>query len=281
MKRKEIELFSLSFLDLLFGALGSVIFLFIVIPKGGAPPDPEKAIPVVLDMKAGKLFGDFAQQYPDIRMGDTLKVYATSIGSFPKPGTPCPPPVDCPPCPPQKPCPEIAKPITTTKPADKPVTNPSENQLLKLRPGVACRFSIELVWDNLKNNVDLTVCKSGECVSGGKRSNKSIGTWDSGKSINSWQELFKGKKDYRNNSEAVRQLDAVIPGTYEIYAKFKESSVGESNIEVRGLIYSELDGINPQVEYISASLSLDSNSKNKGKLMGTVIISTDGTFSFR
>jgi hypothetical protein len=49
-KRREIAVFSLSFLDILSGALGAVIILFVAVPKGAvkAPPDPmvdpEKAL---------------------------------------------------------------------------------------------------------------------------------------------------------------------------------------------------------------------------------------------
>lgn len=47
-KRRQIELFSLSFLDLISGALGAVIILYVAIPKNKAPPAPVKE-PVVVD----------------------------------------------------------------------------------------------------------------------------------------------------------------------------------------------------------------------------------------
>lgn len=40
-KRRQIELFSLSFLDLISGALGAVIILYVAIPKSKAPSSPK------------------------------------------------------------------------------------------------------------------------------------------------------------------------------------------------------------------------------------------------
>lgn len=48
-KRRQIELFSLSFLDLISGALGAVIILYVAIPKHKAPPVEVKKEPVVVD----------------------------------------------------------------------------------------------------------------------------------------------------------------------------------------------------------------------------------------
>lgn len=272
MKRKEIELFSLSFLDLLFGALGSIIFMFIIVPKGGAPPNPNKAIPVALDMVSGKLFGDFSKISENAKVGDTLLVLATGLGTFPISKN-CPPQIICPPCPPQKPCPEIDKPLAST------FKDPPKASGLEFRPSLACKFSIEIHWNNEQNNVDLYVCKSGVCVSGqsSKRTNNQIGSWDSGKSLNNWKELLK-KKDYRNKFEAVRQISQLIPGTFEIYAVFKESSLGDSNVEIKGMIYSELDGGRPQVQMLNNVLSLNPNTK---VLLGTCVLASDGTFTFR
>ncbi len=44
-KRRPIELFSLSFLDLISGALGAVIILFVAIPKGQKTPTLETKVP--------------------------------------------------------------------------------------------------------------------------------------------------------------------------------------------------------------------------------------------
>jgi hypothetical protein len=46
-KRRQIELFSLSFLDLISGALGAVIILYVAIPKNKPTPVPEA--PKVID----------------------------------------------------------------------------------------------------------------------------------------------------------------------------------------------------------------------------------------
>src|SRR5690625_8002875 len=65
-KRKDIEVFNISFLDLLSGALGAVIFLFIVVPKGG---EERPALQPQLSVSYDKVQGRFFGQFPDSLMG--------------------------------------------------------------------------------------------------------------------------------------------------------------------------------------------------------------------
>lgn len=50
MRRKEINIFNISFLDLLSGALGAVIILFIAVPKNKAPESSDKVTEAVCTM---------------------------------------------------------------------------------------------------------------------------------------------------------------------------------------------------------------------------------------
>ena len=42
INRGQIQVFSISFLDVLSGALGAVIILFVVVPKSPATPEAEQ-----------------------------------------------------------------------------------------------------------------------------------------------------------------------------------------------------------------------------------------------
>lgn len=55
MKRKEINIFSMSFLDLLSGALGAVIILFIVVPKMDAKSKETQEVMDELNLEASQL----------------------------------------------------------------------------------------------------------------------------------------------------------------------------------------------------------------------------------
>ncbi len=277
MKRKEAELFSLSFLDLLFGALGAVIFLYIIVPKGGAPPDPKKVIPMSIDSNRSKFFGDFQNYTQNMSTGDTFLMVVTGYGQFPSKKD-CPPPIKCPPCPE----PEV-KPQPKTP--DAPVsekTNLDESPLSTVEPSVnipnapvfICKFAVELHWLNKQNNVDLRLCKDNQCVSGQKKNNSKIGRWDSGVVTNTFKDMIT-KKDLRSTMEAIRQKDNVIPGIYEIQAKFKESSIGEYSVETSLFIYSERNG-NPQREMDSKILNIS----NEFRTIGRVELMADGTFKF-
>jgi hypothetical protein len=139
-------------------------------------------------------------------------------------------------------------------------------------PSVPCKFSVELKWEEISENVDLFLCKDGACVYGARRRSASIGFWDSGKSKTS---IFGG--DLRTTQEAVRQFDAIIPGKYDIYAQFKYSEKNQNSIRVEGLVYSNKGKGKEQGETFVTNLPFNPKERNK---IGTVNVQEDGSFQF-
>ena len=139
-------------------------------------------------------------------------------------------------------------------------------------PSVPARVSFEMKWADAADNVDLFVCQGRTCVYGNNKRERSIGAWDSGKSRN---RLFGN--DLRTNQEAVRQFDRILPGTYTVYAQFKESDRGRASVKVQTLIYTKDDGGRPRGETVVTRLPL-SQTRTR---VATVTIAADGTFSVR
>ena len=70
MARRKTQLFNLSFLDLITGALGAVIFLFIITPKGGtAAPDKHQVV-MYMDTSEMKIFGNLHDSLQNKQIGD-------------------------------------------------------------------------------------------------------------------------------------------------------------------------------------------------------------------
>ncbi len=296
MSRRSAQMFNLSFLDLLSGALGAVIFLFIITPKGGDPSAKVHQVVASIDTLHRQLFGELPDSLLRKSTGDTLLVLVAGIAEMPGkeecPPIPAPRPCPaCPSCPDSKPAdrPIAAKPVTVpdlkkpkpspvaekTKPAFDPqpvlVNTPEPPQAYKGDPpSVPCRVSFEISWEDISDNVDLFVCKNGNCVYGARRKNTKIGFWDSGKSRTS---LFGG--DVRTTLEAVRQFDKPIPGKYNLYAQFKDSQKERRSVTIRGLVYTRDNKNKQRGERFYKALSLD---KKKRTLIGTVELKADGTF---
>ena len=297
MKRRDIELFNLSFLDILSGALGAVLFLFIVVPKGdGEAPAAEPQLMVKYDTIQKKYFGDIPDSLIDKRVGDTLLAIVFDYDKMPNEIK----------CPEQKPCPDnsslsrsvkrLEKSIrvkdaeisrlkselnlktkqvasaSKTKPTPTPTIRESTRYKGDL-PSVPCKLSIEAKWQNIDNNVDLFVCKEGSCVFGGKRKNSTIGFWDSGKSKTS----FWGG-DLRTTQEAVRQFDEIIPGDYEIYVQYKNAKEEpEAGITVNMLIYTNPEGAPENGKTLDVYVPFDENERLS---IGSLTVNEDGTFNF-
>jgi hypothetical protein len=138
-------------------------------------------------------------------------------------------------------------------------------------PSVPCDLSFELAWEDIQDNVDLFVCKDGNCVYGGRKRDRSIGQWDSGKSRN---RLFGN--DLRTTQEAVRQFDGLIPGEYQLYAHFKASAKNRKSIPVRGLIYTKNKKGEERGENFSKTLQLTEDRV----LIGKVRVKADGSYVF-
>jgi len=292
MSRREIEVFNLSFLDILSGALGAVLFLFIVVPKGGKSAELNQPLAITLDTVQGKFFGDLPDSLWNAKAGDSILSLVVHYDRMPE-FKECPPPVRCPKCPK---CPDIKSPVKRAKEKEatpqalasaKPsssvssareIRTPAPEESRKAStytgdlPSVPCKFSVEIKWEDISENVDLFLCKDGSCVYGAKRKNQGIGFWDSGKSKTS---LFGG--DLRTTQEAVRQFDKIIPGKYDIYAQFKFSEKNQSQIRVEGLVYTKEDRSKEQGETFVVNLPLNPKERTK---IGTVSVHENGSFQF-
>ena len=287
MKRREIEMFNLSFLDILSGALGAVLFLFIVVPKGGESPSRDIQMTVTLDTSFQKFYGELPDSLLHYQPGDSLLIVVQDYGLMPQTKD-CPPPKRCPDCPK---CPEI-KPThvamktpsaTTNRETPRPTSpiaqaqstpksSPRSTAYKGDLPSVPCKFSVEVKWDDIADNVDLYVCKAGSCVFGGKRRKADIGFWDSGKSKTS---IFGG--DLRTTQEAVRQFDNIIAGEYDIYLQFKNTENETSSIPVSGLVYTKNDDGQEQGQTFEVNLPLD---KTNRLHVGTMTVDEEGKFNF-
>ena len=277
-RNREPQIFNISFLDVICGALGAVIFLFIAVPKGGSSPASRQQVTMSYDTLHQQLFARISDSLKHKRPGDTLLVVLADYKELP--GL-----ADCPTCPE---CAQTAsltdnQPFTAatkssqTAKSDSLKTTPDppkpedvkRSKYLGDPPGVPCRVSFEVNWTDIGDNVDLFVCKGTKCVSGGAREIRDIGQWDSGKA----KTKFFGS-DLRTTQEAVRQFDRIIPGEYKLYARLKESVKNNASVSVRGLVYSRNDNGEEKGEPFSATLQLNA----ERVLLGTVTMPENGDF---
>src|SRR5690606_31428163 len=98
MSRREIEVFNLSFLDILSGALGAVLFLFIVVPKGGKSAELNQPLTITLDTVQEKIFGHLPDSLWYAKAGDSILSLLVHYDRIPE-SNECPPPVRYPKCP--------------------------------------------------------------------------------------------------------------------------------------------------------------------------------------
>ncbi len=321
--RRANSPFNLSLLDLLTAALGAIIFLFIITPKGGQGAAVAQQASIYFDTATMQIHGRLPDSLVGKTSGDTLfamlvdyraingpdvggleaelaaqrrraaeaeaaqeaalaaskraqsasekadaarrlaeakaakaradaRVAATQAKPTSKPVAPAP-----------------TKP-TPAPPAAKPV--PKQPTYRGDPPSVPARLSFELNWADKNDNVDLFVCQGNNCVFGNRKRDSKIGDWDSGKSRN---RLFGN--DLRTNQEAVRQFDSILPGTYTIYAMFKESSSKKTSVAVNGLIYTKDAKGKPRGETYKRTLKL---AETRTRLI-TVVVKADGTFTTR
>lgn len=276
MSRRTQHLFSLSLLDLLTSALGAIIFLFIITPKGGASASGDRQAMVYFDTTLMKIHGELPDSLLGKMAGDTMQVVLLAFKEDPqaeelvraeakkraaerakataeaqalaetKAKEAALAKAKANQLPAEKPKAETPKPSSTTppKPEPKPATNPAPPKETPKdpkppvykgdAPSVPAYVSFEINWAKKEDNVDLFVCKGNDCVYGGRKNDKQIGQWDSGKSRN---RIFGN--DLRTNQEAVRQFDKIIPGEYKIYAELKNSKDNISSVPINGLIYTK------------------------------------------
>ena len=323
--RRTTSPFSLSLLDLLTSALGAVILLFVLVPKGGAGAATAQQASVFFDTATMQIHGVLPDSLTAKRAGDTLfallvdyravggpdvggleaelaaerrrvaeaeaarqralahaerastateraeaarraaeaearaeaaaaraaKTRAERIAAAKPPA-------------PEAPQAERRRPDAAGLAPQAPYTG--------TLPSVPAAVSFELSWADKSDNVDLFVCRGTTCVYGERKRDRDIGQWDSGKSRN---RLFGN--DLRTTQEAVRQFDGILPGTYTVYARFKESGAGRASTEVNGLVYTKGPDGTPRGETYAKTLKLG---EPRTRLV-TVTLRPDGTFSTR
>ncbi|MCB0618923.1 MAG: hypothetical protein KDC43_23250 [Saprospiraceae bacterium] len=289
MARRKSELFNLSFLDLLTGALGAIIFLFIITPKGGESAATVRQAMVYFDTTQMKIYGDLPDSLLHKRSGDTLFTVLLAYKDLPKEEkepqkifasreTPVRQETPQKPAPrvETKPTPEPEKPVKVEKPEKKETVTEKppakETPVYKGdAPSVPARVSIEISWPDKNDNVDLFVCKGSNCVYGGRKNDDDIGQWDSGKSRN---RLFGN--DLRTNQEAVRQFDKIVSGQYKIYAMFKDSEQNRKTVTLKGLIYTKDDANVERGENFTHRLTAG----DQRVLLGTLILQKNGNYQF-
>ena len=289
--RRSSSPFSLSLLDLLTAALGAVIFLFVITPKGGAGAAAVQQAGIFFDTATMRIHGTLPDSLLAKRPGDTLFAMLVDYRVSPRAAKPVTPASEvrvvyrdrpAPPAPagsnrpdrrverkatsPRLPTPDPAK------PPQPPAPTKPDPAYRGTPPSVPARLSFELSWPDRADNVDLFVCQGSNCVYGERKRDRAIGNWDSGKSRN---RLFGN--DLRTNQEAVRQFDELLPGTYTLYARFKESERGRSSVEASGLIYTKDDAGKPRGQTYARTLQL---SERRTRLI-TVVVAADGTFATR
>jgi hypothetical protein len=274
-RNREPQIFNLSFLDVICGALGAVIFLFIAVPKGGSSPSGKQQLAMSYDTLHRQLFATIHDSLKSKKPGDTLLVILADYRELPGLEA-CPP---CPECVEAKKSAGFSTQVLSSKmPTTDSVTvksepvrpeDPKRSKYLGDMPGVPCKVSFEISWNDVADNVDLFVCKGSKCVSGGAREIRDIGQWDSGKA----KTKFFGS-DLRTTQEAVRQFDKILTGEYKIYARFKESTKNNSSVHVRGLVYSKNESGEEKGEPFSETLQLGS----ERVLLGTVNLPDNGDF---
>lgn len=238
MSRRKQDLFdNLSFLDIVFGALGAVLFLFIVVDKGSATEasiPADEMIKVYMDMDTtggyrfhGRLPDSIQSQLATLPTGTPIKLVINGRRALP--GQVCPPcpVVRCPdgakPCPPEKKCPECPKcPEQKTEtgilcgdPAcPKVVSNSYSGDPLEIPYSIG--FAIV---DNTSytNDIDIKVCRAGTCVPEGRSNTGGGMRWVDLREKGSF---FQGGKKARTGGEMVLVEDAIAPGEYTVSAKF-------------------------------------------------------------
>lgn len=273
MKNRNVEFFNLSFLDLLSGALAAIIFLFIIVPKGNINLKSQP-VAVTYDKYQKKFYGTIPEELLNKKQGDTILAIVGDFASAPVANTKAEEPVTSPPASPRRERPQTPeKQVTQDEKQTVSKITVAPSKLQGSKPDVPCKLSIELKWDNKKDNIDLFVCKDNDCVFGGRRYRSFIGYWDSGKARTS---IFGG--DLRTNQEAVRQFDEIIPGTYEILAQYKESANPKAEIPVRLQIYTKNDDNVERGNEHYFKLSLNPTERS---LIARVTIGPNGEIDFK
>lgn len=322
--RRTTSPFSLSLLDLLTSALGAVILLFVIVPKGGVGAATAQQAAVFFDTTTMQIHGVLPDSLTAKRAGDTLfallvdyrAVDGPDVGGLEAQLAAERRRVAEAEAARRRALAEAEQASTATERAEAarraaeakaraeaaaasaaearaerlaeakpskipsrptpstpaPATRKPQPAYTGTLPSVPAAVSFELTWASKSDNVDLFVCQGNTCVYGERKRDKDIGQWDSGKSRN---RLFGN--DLRTNQEAVRQFDGVLPGTYTVYARLKESGSNRGSTKVDGLVYTKgPDGV-PRGHTYTKTLKLG---EPRTRLI-TVTLRSDGSFATR
>lgn len=199
-----------SFLDTISGALGAILFLFIIVDKGGSPvplPDNEN-VPIAylsLDTLTQELHGFLPDSLKRLKPGERMVIVVDAISPKPIPSPElctlqhfetkectlphtnddrprCPRPEDhlnvCP----DKSChksPRCKDPIAHTKVFcdDAKCEKGKEKVIIDERVFIALPFEVGFMLEskNYSDEIDIQVCKINDCVNGGKKRDKGNG----------------------------------------------------------------------------------------------------------
>lgn len=260
MARRDVQLFNISTLDVLSGALGAVIFLFIIVPKGGASASRTTAQAALsYDLRHKQLWGDAADSLQTKKIGDTLLIVIKDLAEMPQ-AVPCPACPDCPnngnvaartPKPrdnnssvatatPSTPSATTTATTTTTTPTvptpSGPSYNPNDQKVVgkddvtitKEQANERKRLDIQpQVPCAVAFEVSWETTKDDNVDFYVVKGKDKVGTYNtSNDAIGKWSSgvtrtrVFE-KVDFRTTMEAVRQKDKIIAGNYDLYAHFK------------------------------------------------------------
>lgn len=235
MSRRKLQLFdSLSFLDIVFSALGAVLFLFIVVDKGGTTEinlAEEEMVKIYMDLDTtsyrfhGNLPDSIKNKLDTLRAGTPVMLVLN--GKRPLPGLKCPDPQPCPericpekgkPCPTPQPCP-VAKncPVACDDAAcQKTIVNNNNYSGDPIEIPYSIGFAI-VDNTNFTNDIDIKVCRDGACAPNGRNNSNAGMRWVDLREKG--QGLF-GSKKARTGGEMILVEESIIPGDYTISAKF-------------------------------------------------------------
>lgn len=232
--RRSYQMFTLSFLDILSGALGAILFMFIIVDKGSPNIEVSKQAPIVylkLDTLQGKLHG--LEKYLDtlsLEVGTVVQVVVSEVAPLPE-NPPCPEPKPCPSCPPPckdeegrcpKPdcskCPKPEKCPDCPIPCDDPRC-PKQASTVVYKGGDPIEIPYEVGFaisnsEDISRDLDLRVCKgsSSNCVSFMTKNASGM----------RWIDLNKTgflKPGVVTGGEVIF-MDKLEAGEYTIYAKY-------------------------------------------------------------
>lgn len=236
MSRRKLQLFdSLSFLDIVFSALGAVLFLFIVVDKGGTTEinlAEEEMVKIYMDLDTtsyrfhGNLPDSIKNKLDTLRAGTPVMLVLN--GKRPLPGLPIPKCPDPPPTPPCR-CPGPGKPCPPPCPEEKPcpvACNDAACQKTIVNNNNYSGDPIEIPYSigfaivdntNFTNDIDIKVCRDGACAPNGRNNSNAGMRWVDMREKG--QGLF-GSKKARTGGEMILVEERIIPGDYTISAKF-------------------------------------------------------------